>query len=107
MNDIRHPGELITVPVGELMDFVCLTLREDRSHLYDQILNRAPLPTDLDDALHITARIAAVLALQVQLKAAFAKRELDGGALAALDHPLWARTVAELDSLRDELVQLA
>lgn len=64
------------------------------------------LPTNLDDAIAIVARIAQVRAVQTELRSAFAKRELDGGAKAAFDHPLYQQAVAELGDLHERMTLL-
>jgi len=62
--------------------------------------------TNIDRGLEITARITGIIAMRTQLKAAFAGSELDGGALAAYDHPLWKSTDLELATLREALMLL-
>lgn len=65
-----------------------------------------PLPTNLDDARAIVAEIQQIRAVQTELRSAFARRELDGGARAAFDHPLYLDAVRALESLHDRLTQL-
>lgn len=66
----------------------------------------APLPTNLDDAIAIVDQIDRVRAVQRELKAAFARSELDGGAKAAVDHPLYLEAAAKLEELHDEMMGL-
>lgn len=62
--------------------------------------------TNLDDAIDIIQQIDEVRAVQRELKAAFARRELDGGVQAALSHPLYLQAQAELEELHEELTLL-
>jgi hypothetical protein len=62
--------------------------------------------TNLDRAIEITTRIAALIDVRRELKATFANRDLDGGPLAALDHPLWEQSTAEINLLREQLTLL-
>ena len=61
---------------------------------------------NLDNALSTLERIERLRALQRELRAAFARRELDGGAKAAFEHPLYLESEDELRSLHDELMIL-
>jgi hypothetical protein len=65
-----------------------------------------PLPTNLDDAVQVVAEIDKVRAVQRELRSAFARSELDGGAKAALNHPLYLEAATRLDELHDELMGL-
>lgn len=62
--------------------------------------------TNLDQAEDLINRIGTLKAVQKFLKDAFAHRELDGGAKAALDHELYLQAQAEIDQLEEELTQL-
>lgn len=62
--------------------------------------------TNLDDALLIVEQIDRVRSVQRELKASFARSELDGGAKAALSHPLYLDAEHELDSLHERLMLL-
>ncbi|QUE25562.1 hypothetical protein SEA_SADLAD_15 [Microbacterium phage SadLad] len=62
--------------------------------------------TNIDDALEIVAEIDRVRSVIRELKAAFAKSELDGGAKAAPSHPLYIQAQAKLDELHDQLMQV-
>ena len=62
--------------------------------------------TNLDSAESIISRIDVLKKIQNALKAAFAHRDLDGGPKAALEHDLYIRAQAEIDSLEEELTQL-
>jgi hypothetical protein len=61
---------------------------------------------NLTQAIDIVDRIAKLKAVQIALKAAFVKDELDGGFKAAFTHPLWLQAQAEIDRLQDELKSL-
>lgn len=62
--------------------------------------------TNLDDALEIVAEIDAVRSVVRELKAAFAKSELDGGVKAVVRHPLYIEAQAKLDELHDQLMMV-
>lgn len=64
------------------------------------------LPTNLDDARAIVAEIHEIRAVQTELRSAFARRELDGGARAAFDHPLYLDAVRALEALHERLTLL-
>ena len=61
---------------------------------------------NLDDALAILDRIERLRALQRELRAAFVRSELDGGAKGALGHPLYIEAEDQLRSLHDQLMIL-
>lgn len=64
------------------------------------------MSANLDDALAIVDRIERIRSLQRELRGAFARSELDGGAKEAAAHPLYLEAEDELRSLHDELVIL-
>ncbi|QIG59022.1 hypothetical protein SEA_RUBYRALPH_14 [Microbacterium phage RubyRalph] len=66
----------------------------------------APARTNLDDAIEIVAEIDRVRSVIRELKAAFAKSELDGGAKAAPSHPLYIQAQEKLDELHDQLMMV-
>lgn len=78
-----------------------LTAREAR-----QILAEHETRTNIDDALDIVAEIDQVRAVLRELKAAFARSELDGGAKAAPRHPLYIQCEERLATLHDQLMLL-
>lgn len=61
---------------------------------------------NLDDALSIVDRIARIRSLQRELRSAFARSELDGGAKEAAAHPLYLEAERELTCLHDQLMIL-
>lgn len=61
---------------------------------------------NLEDAKELIKEISELKEIQRRLKDAFAKDELDGGALAALDHPLYLQAAEEIKRLEEEFKQL-
>lgn len=61
---------------------------------------------DIDRAIDYAERIQRCRAAQNELKIAFVKRELDGGAKAAMTHPLFLRLQAEIDQAQNLMVHL-
>lgn len=66
----------------------------------------AAMQTNVDDAVDLISRIECLRAVQRELKSAFARSDLDGGAKAALSHPLYIQVQEELDELHDQLMML-
>ena len=62
--------------------------------------------TNLDDAIDIVHEIDRLRAVQRELRSAFARSDLDGGAKAAVDHPLFIQAAQALDILHDQLMGL-
>lgn len=62
--------------------------------------------SNLEDALEVVRQIEALRAVQRELKSAFAKSELDGGAKAAPNHPLYIQAQEALDKLHDQLTMI-
>lgn len=62
--------------------------------------------TNIDDASEIVWKIDLLRGVQRELKSAFARSDLDGGAKAALSHPLYIQVQEELDELHDRLMTL-
>lgn len=62
--------------------------------------------TNVDDAADIVWQISIRRDIQRELKSAFARSDLDGGAKAALSHPLYIQVQEELDELHDQLMML-
>lgn len=62
--------------------------------------------TNIDDALEIVHEIDQARSVIRELKAAFARSELDGGVKAALQHPLYIECEARLDALHEQLMQV-
>lgn len=62
--------------------------------------------SNLGKAVIIRKELAELQDVQKGLKAAFAHRELDGGALAALEHPLYLEAQRQIDKLEEEFTQL-
>ncbi|QNJ55997.1 hypothetical protein SEA_RASPUTIA_107 [Microbacterium phage Rasputia] len=62
--------------------------------------------TNLEDALVLIEQIDAIRSVQRELKSAFAKSELDGGAKAAFTHPLYVQAQEQLDRLHDQLMMI-
>lgn len=62
--------------------------------------------SNLGKAVIIQYNIAELKAVQKALKDAFAHRALDGGALAALEHPLYLDAQRAIDRLEEEFTQL-
>lgn len=69
-------------------------------------VDRAPIRRNLDDALALVEEIDRVRAVQRELRAAFARSELDGGAKAAPAHPLYIEAEARLAQLHEQLMLL-
>ncbi|QKO02764.1 hypothetical protein SEA_KELCOLE_11 [Microbacterium phage Kelcole] len=74
----------------------------EASHLLAEHVDR----TNIDDALEIVTEIDHVRAVIRELKAAFARSELDGGAKAAPKHPLYVECEERLAKLHDELMMV-
>ena len=70
------------------------------------IADEAERRTNLDDAAEIIAEIDTLRAVQRELRSAFARSELDGGAKAAPMHPLYADAEGRLAQLHDALMIL-
>lgn len=64
------------------------------------------VPENLERALALVERIERMRAIQRELRSAFARSELDGGAKAAPDHPLYRDAEAELERLHAALMIL-
>ena len=79
------------------------TVAEVKRLVYSLIDSGQTLGTNLEDALAIVAKIERVRSVQRELKAAFARDELDGGAKTALTHPLYVQCAAGLAELHDAL----
>ena len=94
----QSPGRLYTV--AEVKRLVYSRL------VYSLIDSAQTRSTNLEDALAIVGRIERVRSVQRELKAAFARDELDGGAKTALTHPLYVQCAAELAELHDALKML-
>lgn len=62
--------------------------------------------TNIDDALEIVAEIDRVRSVIRELKAAFARSELDGGAKAAPQHPLYIECEERLATLHAQLMMV-
>lgn len=62
--------------------------------------------TDIDRAINYALQIEMCQKAQRELKAAFHHQELDGGAKAALEHPLYLKLEAEIAQYRELLVGL-
>lgn len=62
--------------------------------------------TNIDDAIEIVHEIDQVRAVQRELKAAFARSELDGGVRAAPSHPLYVECVQRLEALHEQLMMV-
>ncbi|QJD53234.1 hypothetical protein SEA_TEMPO_12 [Microbacterium phage Tempo] len=71
-----------------------------------QLLAEHAQRTNIDDALEIVAEIDRVRSVIRELKAAFARSELDGGAKAAPKHPLYVECEERLAKLHDELMMV-
>lgn len=61
---------------------------------------------NLEAARELVKEISELKEIQRRLKDAFAKDELDGGALTALDHPLYLQASEEINRLEEEFKQL-
>ena len=80
-------------------------------HLAEVLLKvlRTPFPesrTNLDDALEIVHEIDQARSVIRELKAAFARSELDGGAKAAPSHPLYIEAEEHLAALHERLMMV-
>lgn len=62
--------------------------------------------TNIDDALEIVHQIDQVRAVIRELKAAFARSELDGGVKAAPRHPLYIQCEQRLETLHEQLMMV-
>lgn len=62
--------------------------------------------TNLERAAAIIAEIEQVRAVQRELRSAFAGSELDGGAKAAVEHPLYQDATRRLAALHEALMLL-
>lgn len=60
--------------------------------------------TNIDDAIEVVCEIDQVRAVQRELKAAFARSELDGGVKAAPSHPLYIECEERLATLHEQLI---
>ena len=66
-----------------------------------------PAPrTNLDDAKELVREIDKVRAVMRELKAAFARSELDGGVKAAPRHPLYIECEEALAALHEQLMMV-
>lgn len=65
-----------------------------------------PLRTNLDDAADLIVEIERTRSILREVKAAFARSELDGGAKAALSHPLYLQAETHLEHLHNDLMML-
>lgn len=66
----------------------------------------AQVRTNIDDALEIVHEIDRVRAVIRELKAAFARSELDGGVKAARRHPLYIQCEQHLEVLHEQLMMV-
>lgn len=71
-----------------------------------EVPEAAPSRTSLDDALEIVRDVDRVRAVMRELKAAFARSELDGGVKAAPQHPLYIECEERLAALHDQLMMV-
>ena len=62
--------------------------------------------SNLGKAKRIVSEITVLRDIQKALKSAFAHRELDGGPLAALEHPLYLEAEQKIQALEEEFTQL-
>lgn len=62
--------------------------------------------TNIDDAIEIVSEIDRLRSVIRELKAAFARSELDGGVKAAPTHPLYRQCEARLEKLHEDLMLL-
>lgn len=69
-----------------------------------RLLDRHAPHSFIDDALEIVVEIEACHRIQREIKAAFVGQALEGGALAALEHPLYVRATERMAELRAELM---
>ncbi|UDL15387.1 hypothetical protein SEA_PEPE25_12 [Microbacterium phage Pepe25] len=76
-----------------------LTSAEAR-RILDQVAER----TNVQDAVEIVSEIDQVRAVIRELRAAFARSELDGGVKAAPNHPLYRQCEARLEELHEQLM---
>lgn len=60
--------------------------------------------TNIDDALEIVAEVDRVRSVIRELRAAFARSELDGGVKAAPQHPLYIECEERLAALHEQLM---
>ncbi|UVT31281.1 hypothetical protein SEA_MARCIE_17 [Microbacterium phage Marcie] len=59
--------------------------------------------TLVDDAMEIIPEIQKLSMVQQEIKRAFARAEIEGGATAAFTHPLYLECESRLEVLRDQL----
>ena len=62
--------------------------------------------TNIDDAIELVREIGQARAVLRELKAAFARSELDGGVKAAPKHPLYVECEERLATLHEQLMML-
>lgn len=62
--------------------------------------------SNLNRGRRISVEIYELLLLQKTLKDAFYHRQLDGGPVAALTHPLYLEAQAKIEELQEELVHI-
>jgi hypothetical protein len=91
----------ILVIHGEPYEFMLLAATLYR--VAQKVLVEDTLGSDLTEAEAIVKRIQKLRAVQSELKAGFARDALEGGAKAALDHPLYLKAAAEIVSQQDRL----
>lgn len=72
----------------------------------DPIVDTTDYYSNLEKGKRIVSEIEQCRGVQQMLKNAFAHRHLDGGALAALDHPLYLDAQKRIEVLEEEFTQL-
>lgn len=79
--------------------------RQDEEKIAEQMVRDESF-TNLDRATELIDQMYDMRAIQRELKSAFAGRELDGGAIAAMKHPLYIQAEEKLRELHDDLMIL-
>lgn len=93
---------MLGVIVCAALGYSYMKYRDEKRQREEEAASRQ----NIDDALEIVREIDEVRAVQRELKATFARRELEGGAKAALSHPLYLQAQTRLDELHEALTIL-
>lgn len=95
-------GQIIDEKIGTTEDFVM----EGPEPGSDSPIDTVDYFANLDKGKRIVKEIEACKGVQQMLKNTFATRGLEGGALAALDHPLYLEAEKRIRVLQEDFTQL-
>lgn len=70
------------------------------------IIDKVDYYANLEKAKRIVTEIDQCRSVQQRLKDTFSRRGLDGGAMAAMDHPLYLEAQKRIDVLQEDFVVL-